>query len=276
MFCGAALVFGLVLPVAIDILDPRIHGLRDMEGVLGFQPISWVMEKREAGPEFAREQILRLANRFSQEQQNHGSRIFAFTSVKARGGTSTLVTETARALSRLGVPALAVEANAYRADPRYRKPNARGLTVLLAGHQELRESVVTAEAELPDRIPVGEIGGEKNLPDIQNLIEVLRQAATMYEVVLVDLPPILVSVDAEYIARVADVAVLVIEAEVVTRGELRRAAASLERLKVSAVSAVLNRVRAEAGNGFARAALLEFQTGSTEPPPKWSQPWLWT
>lgn len=276
LFCAAGLAFGLLLPVAVDILDPRIHGLPDVEGVLGFQPISWVMEKREAGPEFAREQILRLANRLSQEQQNHGSRIFAFTSVKARGGTSTLVTETARALARLGVPALAVEANAYRADPRYRKPQARGLTVLLAGHQDLRDSVLTAEADLPDRIPVGEIGTEKNLPDIQNLIEILRQATAMYELVLVDLPPILVSVDAEYIARVADVVVLVIEAEAVTRGELRRAATSLERLKVSAVSAVLNRVRADAASGLARNALLEFQTGATETRSKWSRPWLWT
>lgn len=275
IFVGLALVAALALPLVVDLLDPRIHTPTQVEAVLGFRPISWLMEKREAGPEFAREQVLRLANRFSQERQNHGSRIFAFTSVKARGGTSTVVTETAHALSRLGMSSLAVEANAYRADPRYRKPGARGLTVLLTGHQPFEDAVLAADDEMPARIPVGDIGTEKNLPDIQRLVEVLRDASAAYDIVLIDLPPILVSVDAEYIARVADVAVLVIEAESVTRAELQRAASALERLKVSAVSAVVNRVRAGSGGGFGAAALQEFQTGSTPTPSRWTRPWLW-
>ncbi len=273
IFLGLALVAALALPLAVDLLDPRMHVPQQVEAVLGFRPISWLMEKREAGPEFAREQVLRLANRFSQERQNNGSRIFAFTSVKAQGGTSTIVTETAHALARLGMPALAVEANAYRADPRYRKPGARGLTVVLSGHQGIEDAVLEGDAELPARIPVGEIGTERNLPDIQRLVEVLRDAATAYDMVLVDLPPILVSVDAEYIARVADVVVLVVEAESVTRAELVRAASTIERLKVTAVSAVLNRVRARSAGGFARAALQEFRTGSTAPPSGLARLW---
>jgi Mrp family chromosome partitioning ATPase len=270
-----ALLAAIALPLAVDLADPRVHSPRQVEATLGFGPISWLMEKRDAGTDFSREQTLRLANRLSQERQNNGSRIFAFTSVKAKGGTSTIVTETAQALARLGMPSLAVEANAYRADPRYRKPGARGLAVLLTGHHPLEEVIVPGDDDMPARIPVGEIGTERNLPDIQRLVEILRDAAAAYEVVLIDLPPILVSVDAEYIARAADVAVLVIEAESVTRAELRRAALSLERLRVSAVSAVLNRVRGAAAGGFARTALREFQTGSTPTGSKWLRPWLW-
>lgn len=275
VFCALGFLLAFITPIGVDMADPRLHSIMDVERLLGFPVFAWLMEKKEAGPEFAREQILRLATRISQEQQTNNSTIFAFTSVKAQGGTSTLVIETARALTVLGVSSLAVEANAYRADPRYRKPGSRGLTVVLNGHQSIDSAVVAGDDELPERVPVGDLQNEKNLPDIQNLIEVLRQAAASYSVILVDLPPILVSVDAELIARAADVAVLVIEAESVTKEELRRAAKSLERLHVPAVSAVLNRVRGNAAAGLANSALLEFTTGSAPPPSKWFSPWLW-
>ncbi len=275
-FVAVAFLLGLITPIGADVLDPRLRSPRAVEALLGFPLVAWLMEKKEAGADFHREQILRLANRLNQDQQTNQSRIFAFTAVKARGGVSTIVMETAQALDHLGVPALAVEANAYRADPRYRKPHSRGLTVMLTGHQDLHGAVVEGDEELPDRIPVGDLVNEKNLPDIQNLIGVLRQAGESYSIVLVDIPPILVSADAEYIARAADVVVLVVEAESVTKAELRRAARSLERIHAPAVSVVLNRVRANAPGEVASKALHEFETGTDKPRSRWLSPWLWT
>ena len=224
-----------------------------------------MLRKEEAGAEFAHEQVLRLASRILQDHQNNGTRIFAFTSVKARGGTSSIVMETAAAVVRLGVPALAVEANAYRADPRYRNNNSRGLTFVLRGNEDLEAGVVPGEGEMPDYVPLGDVEEQKNLPDIQRLIDILRASAEAYSVVFIDLPPILVSVDAEFIARGADVAVLVVEADTVTKDELKRAAACLERIKVAAVSAVLNKVSIDAGDGFAREARAQFISGALSP-----------
>ena len=271
MVLVAGFLIGLLVPVGVDLLDPLLHTPNDARGILGFAPMVWLMEKREAGPEFAREQILRLASRIAQDRQANNSRIFAFTSVKARGGTSSIVVETAAALRYLGLPALAVEANAYRADPRYRNPKSRGLTVVLRGNSDLDSAVVPGDAEMPDYIPVGDAANARNLPDIQNLIEVLRNSAEAYSVVLVDLPPILVSVDAEFLARSADVTLLVIEAESVTKAELQRAASSLRRLQAPAVSAIFNRVKLSAGDGFARAALTEFKTGTPPAGGNWLQ-----
>ncbi len=270
------LVLGLLVPVAADMFDPRLHSPRDVEKLLGFAPVGWLLEKSEAGPDFAREQSLRLASRMVQDQQAHNSRIFAMTSVKARGGTSTLVIDTAAALRSLGVSALAVEANAYRADPRYRSPDDRGLTVVLQGTQEFADAVVPGDASMPDHVAVGDVEDQKNLPDIQRLIEILRAASDAYSIVLVDLPPILASVDAEFIARGVDVTIMVIEAGVVTKMEVQRAAACLERIRVPAVSAILNRVRLDAADGFARAARHEFQTGTGPDTTGWVGRKLWT
>ncbi len=275
MVLPLALIIGLFVPIGVDLLDPRLYSPADVEKVLGFAPMAWLLNKSEAGEIFAREQVLRLANRLGQEQETAGSRIFAFTSVKAGGGTTTIVSETAAALAHQGISCLAVEANAYRADPRYRDPQSRGLTVILNGQHALSEAIVTGKLDLPDHIPVGELVNDRSLPDIYNLAAILRQATENYNLVLVDLPPLLASVDAEFIARRADVVVLVVEATAVTRTELRRAARSLGRLQPNAVSAVLNRVSLDAVGGFARSALQEFLTGTTAPASRWLSPWLW-
>jgi polysaccharide biosynthesis transport protein len=270
-----ALLAGILTPIGVDFLDPRIRRPADVQTALGFPVLGWLMEKEEAGASFEREQVMRLASRLSQENQVNGSQVFAFTSVRARNGTTTIVHETAAALVRSGVSCLMVEANAYRADPRYRSPNSRGLTVILRGLSDFASEIVPGSAEEVDRLPVGDVESFGSLPDLQNLVEVLKQAKSVYSMVLVDLPPILASVDSELIARSSDVICLVMEAGNVTKGEVRRAARALERIRPPAVAAILNRVRLEAGASFARAARDEFYKGSVDPRPLWASPWLW-
>ena len=270
-----ACVLGMAVPVAIDFLDPRIHWPGSAAKYLGFAPMAWIMEKSEAGDAFQQEQILRLANKIAQEQQANGSQIFAFSSVKSGGGTTTLVYETALALNRLGIPTLAVEANAYRSDPRYRSPGSRGLTVVLRGHQTLESEIVPGDEDRPDLLPVGDVNNLKNLPDLERLIEVLRQATNVYRVILVDVPPLLISVDAELVARSADLVTLIIEAGAVTRSELGKAAKQLERMNPHAVAAILNRVSGDAAAGFARQARDEFYSGRPKRASFWTSPWLW-
>ena len=270
-----ALVAAVLVPIGIDFLDPRLHSPSQVTELLGFAPISWIMEKQAAGPSFAREQTLRLASRINQERQSHCSRVFAFTSVKSRGGTSTIVVETAQALALVGISALALEANSYHSDPRYSKPDVLGLTAILSGIRPFHSEVIPADGQMPDRIPVGSVGNGSNLPDTHNLRQLLYQAAQTYDIVLIDTPPILASVDAEILACSADVVALVVEAESVTREELRRAAKSLERLNVRAVSAIFNKVRRDEATGVAATVLHEFLTGTTMPAQQIFSPWLW-
>jgi Mrp family chromosome partitioning ATPase len=272
----AALVFGLAIPVAADALDPGVHTPRDLETALGFTPVAWLLDKRAAGPDFANEQLMRFASRIVQDQQASGSRIFALTAAKAGAGTSSLVMETAAAVTRLGISALAVEANAYNGDSRYSAKTSKGLRFVLTGSQKVEAAIVPGQSGMPDYIPVGEPQDEKNLPDIQKLIEVLRGSADAYSVVLIDLPPIMASVDAEFIARGSDVTVLVVEADTTTREEVKRAAACLSRIKVPAVSAILTKVAVDAGDGFARSARQEFISGSGSTAKGWLARKLWS
>jgi polysaccharide biosynthesis transport protein len=275
IFMVLALALAVAVPVGIDFLDPRLRSPLQVENLLGFPIIAWLMEREDAGAPFEREQILRFANRIVQDKQTNRTRIFAVTSVKSGGGGSTIVLQTARALSSLGVSALALEANGHHGDSRYVQPLSRGLASVLNGDRGLHSEVLPGDAEFPDRIPVGEGAEKAGLPEIKNLELILHQALEAYDIVLIDAPPILVSVDAEIIACLADVVILVIEAESVTKEELRRAAKGLERLKVRAISAVLNRVRRDEPSGFAAVAVREFSSDSSSPSPRLFTPWLW-
>jgi polysaccharide biosynthesis transport protein len=271
-----ALAVGIFAPLGADYLDPRINSPDDVRRIIGFPVLGWLLDKQHAGNDFGREQVLRIANRIHQERQINGSQIFAFTAVKAKNGTTTLVREVAQALTHLGASALAVEANAYRADPKYRSPKSRGLTVILRGQSDIAHEIVRGDDAEPDFLPVGDVHDFENLPDLQNLGEVLKSATSVYSTVLVDLPPVLASVDAELIARLADVVLLVIEAEAVTKNELRQAAKSLERIKPKAIAAVLNRVHLDAGAAVGRKARDEFYSGAVNKSSTyWISPWLW-
>ncbi len=270
-----ACVLAAALPVAIDYLDPRVHWPGDLERALGIPVLGWLPEKKQAKPEFDREQMLRLANRINRDFEMNRSRVFVFTGVASGSGTTKVVQRAALALTRLGKPALAVEANAYRADPSYRHPNSRGLTVLLRGQSNLASEIVSGDELSPDSLPVGDIHAFENLPDLHNLLEILREAAKVYSLVLVDVPPLLLSADAELIVGLADVAVLVVEAGSATKQEVRRAARLLERGRPPAVGTILNRVSIDAAASFGRQAQEEFFNGAVRRSPRWLTPWLW-
>jgi Mrp family chromosome partitioning ATPase len=276
VFILAGLVIALLVPVALDLADPRVLVPSDAGRALGFDPLGWLPEREEGGDEFTWELLMRLANRIDEERQAHGARVWMFTSVKSGGGTTTLVNSLGRALTMLGVPTLSVEANAYRADGRFAGDSAGpGLTMLLRGHSTLSESIVMADREMPDHIPVGELDGRGRLPDIHRVMEILGEASESYALVLVDIPPLLLSVDSEYLARRSDCVVLVAEARRVTSPELKRAARVLKRVQSKNVACILNRVHGADGGGFAQDAKREFETGASKPMPAWQQPWLW-
>jgi MinD superfamily P-loop ATPase len=73
--------------------------------------------------------------------------------------------------------------------------------------------------------------------------------------VLIVVPPLLISPEAEYMIASADLVLVVAEAEKQTLGELRRAGEILARLRPAAVGSVLNRVRVFRNRGYYKQML---------------------
>ena len=73
--------------------------------------------------------------------------------------------------------------------------------------------------------------------------------------VLIVVPPLLISPEAEYMVASADLVLIVAEAERQTLGELQRAGEILARLRPAAVGSVLNRVRVFRNRGYYKQML---------------------
>jgi Mrp family chromosome partitioning ATPase len=268
MFVVAALGLGIVAPIGIDMLDKRLRTPGEVHKILGFPPLAWILNRRNERLEaVAKDYLRRMALALERDWHTNETNCFVLTSVKAGGGTTTFTLELAQILSQLGVRTLAVELNAFKPDSRYYQgtQSTYGLTSLLnpEAFQTLPPEmvIIPAAGDLPARLPVGEISS-RHLATHGKLRPLLKQLCTRYDLILMDAPPILLSSDAELLGEVAGGVLLVIEAGVITPGELKRAAHLIERLNPPVVGSVLNRVEIYKGGGYFAQIVKEYHAGS--------------
>ena len=194
---------------------------------------------------------------------------------KPGAGTSTLVCDLAQELSWMGVPALAVEANAFKPDACYGGgPHYYGLVAALAGQVKIEDTILPADPPFPDRIPIGETNGWRHIAMMPHVLSALRTLFYRYDIILLDAPPLELSSDAELLVSLADATVVVAEARGITKSEFKRVMSILERLTPPVVGAVLNRVKVVMGV-HAMDIIQEYRSGKKVAVSKWASPWLW-
>lgn len=210
----AGLFFAVLAAVGAHKLDPRVYIASDVEQVLGFAPLAQLPDFRDVSEGVAEEYLLRLASTIEHARKQGNLRNCIFTGTGQGTGVSTLVNRVRNLLEAMGRPTVLVDATGA---PR---PGANG------------------ESAVQGLVPAGRVGRSTEL-----LQQVAGEPETDEDsLVLTDTAPLAVSAETEYLARYVDCAIVVIESGVTTRAQLRATAATLERLKVSAVAFVLNRV----------------------------------
>lgn len=263
MLLAAAVLAGLLAPVAADLFDRRIHTVNDAERTLGIPALGWMLENQDsAAALFADDLLRRMAASLIREQEEHGTAAFAFSAIKPGAGSSRLTLELARTLNALGCPTLLIDANAFKPNARLCPPaSAPGLAQCLRGEATLAAAITPASGDLPPSLWVGDTGGSRHLDHLEQLTALISQARADYRLILVDTPPLLLSADAEIIAHQLQHLLLVVEAGGIGHGELRRAARQVEKFAPAAVGLIVNRVQAFSGGGYLRESMLEYLSG---------------
>ncbi len=255
----AALFAGALAPIVVDFADRRVRSVGEAERALAMPALGWLIEGDGAAARlFADDQMRRIAAALTRERERHGTQVFALTGIKPGAGASKLAIGLARTLDALGYPTLVVEANAFSPDARYEAVQP-GLAQCLCGDAQPDDCVQPATASLPARVKGGSEPGQQHLGRIDRLPALLDAWRSGFAFVLVDSPPLLLSADAEIILDRIGHALLVVEANATSRGELARAARTLETSAAQAVGMIVNRVRVVEG-GYLRALLVEYLT----------------
>ncbi|HJU66864.1 MAG TPA: polysaccharide biosynthesis tyrosine autokinase [Gemmatimonadaceae bacterium] len=177
-------------------------------------------------------------------------RILVLTSPGPADGKSTTVANLAITFAQQGQRTLLIDGDLRRAvlDKMFKVPRSPGLTDVLVGRQRLRDVVHATEIE-----HLSVVGSGPFPPNPSELLgssamrEVLRDAQTEFDVVLIDSPPLLAVTDAAVLATMADGAILVIRVGATAKAAVRRAVAQLQTVHGRVVGAVLNDVDLRSG-----------------------------
>jgi Mrp family chromosome partitioning ATPase len=168
-----------------------------------------------------------------------GARTFVITAVNSGAGTTSIIESLGSMLAKLGRKTLVIDPSG----------NSEPVAFVTFGTDLQKRpvnfpdpSAGNATTELQTTKP-----GRPSLPvrvsPLNGLVfESFQSLSAEYDIVLIDAAPLLISAETEYLARMADVTVLVSEAGKTHKRWLTRAARLLERLGVAGAAAVVNKV----------------------------------
>jgi polysaccharide biosynthesis transport protein len=254
-----ALLMGVGTVVLIDALDPRVHSETDIEQVLGFSPIGAIFDDRQVTLHAFDECGLRLAAGIDQAARNAGVRTIVLTAVNAGAGTTSIVENLGSTLAKLGRKTLTIDASGTTAPVAYvtigiNRPGQKTQTGANAPnpgpnpHVDLQAGAVVAQPFTPSLTPITSF-----------MDQAFRDLTGEYDLVLIDATPLMISAETEYLARFADVSVLVAESGRTKKAELRRATRLLERLNVRGIAVIVNKVGLLRADRAVKQDLQEFE-----------------
>ncbi|MFM8333496.1 MAG: GumC family protein [Candidatus Methylumidiphilus sp.] len=247
----ASIVLGLLVPIIWDMRDRSIKTTNQVQKLLGYPPLAGLLELSEdiAVRRAIADQRRRLAIALEREHQTRGVRLFLLTSVKPAAGVTGLAFDLAMEFADLGLKALVVEVNALKPDPRYADRFQAGLLDLIIGDGNVAAAINPATGQLPDRIGVG-LPVRPHLFAFPKVREIFDSLKSRYDLILLDAPPVPLSADAEFLAGIADLTLLLIGAGQVLPGELRRSVGILQKADPPAVSFIVTHLQIYQGGGY--------------------------
>ena len=251
-----SVIMGVLAAVILDLLDPHIYTASDVEGVLGFTPIGMLFDDREVTQVVFDECALRLAAGVDHAARRAGARTFVLTGVNSGAGTTSIIENLGSMLAKLGRKTLVIDPSGNNEPVAFvtlgadlqRRPVSFSDGAVNPPTIELQKAK-PAHSSLPARVaPMNGI-----------VFESFQNMSSEYDIVLIDAAPILLSAETEYLARMADVTVLVIEAGKTKKAWLNRAARLLERVSAAGAAAVVNKVHPARAEEALKHDLREFE-----------------
>lgn len=180
--------------------------------------------------------------------------IMLVTSAQASEGKTTSSHAIASGFARMGKRVLLVDADLRRPSlhKRLELSNDKGLSTLLTSHDPLAGVVLKSNQDYLSLLVAGPIPpSPTELLSTARIEEILQEAASQFDIVVVDSPPILGLADAPLMAALVDGVVFVVEADRSRRGSLKAALRRLRAMRPILLGAVLTKFDPlKAGNRY--------------------------
>lgn len=272
----AGLSLGSVLALSIDFRDARLRGLLDLERalsgfgvpVLGQLPllppdnrlgVSNSRAQRRQRDMYAHlfpqslmaERCRGIRTSIAFVQGAEPAKTIMVTSPSSSEGKSSTAMNLALSFCQAGKRVLVIDADMRR--PRLHQafdidPRAPGLASLLAEEASIQDAVVNQPQNAPERLSVMACGDVPDDPaerlDSPQMRRLLVDLQEIFDIVILDSPPILPVADPLILARQVDGVLVVGRCDQTSRVELQRALSSLLQSDANMLGVVLNEVDA--------------------------------
>lgn len=241
MLFPISILLGVAAAVLFDLLDPHLYTGGDVEAVMGFAPIGVLFDDREVTQLVYDECALRLAAGIDHAAHSAGVRTFVVTGVTTGAGTTTIISHLGSTLAKLGRKTLTIDSSGNSNPVAYATVNlAEAARVPEAGGEQTPPA--TTGKEIQPTVVTQPLNSKVTPLATSFMAKAFQELTNEYDIVLIDAAPILTSAETEYLARFADVTILVGESAKTKKTELKRSARLLERLNVGGVAVIINKV----------------------------------
>jgi succinoglycan biosynthesis transport protein ExoP len=249
------LALGVGAAVLRETLDTSVKSHDDVQQLTGALPLGVVVEDPQAAkrPLIAQgdgrgpraEAFRQLRTNLQYVDVDHPPRMVVVTSALPDEGKSTTSINLASTLAQAGSRVVLVEADLRR--PRATRylgiEGAVGLTDVLAGQCRLDVAIQSWGRDLFSVLPSGPLPpNPSEVLNSQHMQELLKILENLFEVVVIDSPPLLPVTDAAVLARAGDGAIIVVRHGHTTKEQLTRTVTSLQAVDARLLGTVLNRV----------------------------------
>jgi polysaccharide biosynthesis transport protein len=251
----AAMAFGLGLLAGIGIVVGReyfantIKNPDEVERYLHLDLLASVPRYDEANVHLVTEAYQNLRTALLFGRRDEGGQVVLVTGTAPQEGKTTTLVNIAKLLATSGEKTIALDFDLRRAQLHSRLGLTRepGITNFFAHHEDLDTLIrptrvpnlfVLTAGQLPPNPPA--ILTRRNLPD---LLDHLRRH---FEWILMDSPPLASVTDALLLARYADMAILVVQHNMIDKRVIKRQVTALRRATPNLLGVVLNAVNVDA------------------------------
>lgn len=270
-YMALGLVMGLVSGGGIAVfrcyMDQKLHSADEIAAVLNMPVLGLVpsMSKRERITERGRKVHLDSKSPWAESYRTIRTAVFfgapqgeiktiLITSPAPSDGKSTMVSNLAITMAQSGQKTLILDAD-------FRKPmqhnifgirnHDAGLSSVLAGMTKLHNTILSTGIKRLDLLTRG--------PDVPNPSETLNSKifakllkilSTKYDRVIIDSPPVMPVTDAQILAAISDITILVLRAEKSTRKISQQARDGLLSVGARFLGVVVNDVPKKGGYGY--------------------------
>lgn len=252
-----SLGFGLILVFVLDRLDNAIRSSDEAEEVTGVPTLAVVPLHRGAKDKMVEElasnprsaiadalRNLRVTLEMSAEGEEVQPKIIALTSSIPKEGKTFAALCLAVMSARSSKRVLLIDADIHR--PRLHTmmniENSSGLLQLMDGTAKAEDVTIASIAPGLDFIPAGTSPNIADQVREADMSALLRNLASQYDRVIIDLPPVLAVADARVLASVADRVIYLVRWNFTARDAVRNGIKLLREARVNLHGVVLSQV----------------------------------